>query len=72
MSTSQMVKWIALKKRKKIYFSPCAGFCISAIRPIFKKLQKAFGSLIYEDTEDFNYSYCKVAEEESVIESVAE
>ena len=55
-STMELVKEIAEKKNKKIYFSFLCGVVVVCLRPFVKKLKKAFGSSIYKETKD---SECK-------------
>lgn len=60
VSTKELAKNIAAKMDKKIYMSFLCGFAVFLFRPFVKKLKKAFGTLIYVDTEDFDFSYCVV------------
>ncbi len=59
MNTMKMAKDIALQKGKKLYFSYLLGFAVVIFRPFVSVLKKAFGNLIYENTEDFNFCYCE-------------
>lgn len=66
MNTSDMMKWIADVKQKKLIYSRFLGGCVKGIMPYVSKAEKAFGTLIYQDTEDFDYQYCSLSNEESV------
>lgn len=48
---------------------PGRGGC-AASRPCSSKLRKAFGSLTYQDMEDFDFVYCAVGFEDSIRRSV--
>ena len=58
VSTKALAKDIAKSMNKKIYMSFLCGLAVYIFRPFVKKLKKAFGSLTYVDTEDFDFSYC--------------
>lgn len=58
VSTMDLAKDIAVSMNKKIYFSRLLGFFVWVFRPFVKKLKKAFGSLLYKDTEVFDFEYC--------------
>lgn len=57
-NTSDMAQKIADAIGRKIYMSRFLGFIVRILMPFSKKAGKAFGSLIYKDTEDFNFRYC--------------
>lgn len=59
MNTKYLAKHIAKQKGKKLYFSFLAGFAVLVFRPFVPMLQKAFGNLVYKNTEDFEFKYCK-------------
>lgn len=40
------------------------------IRPFISVAKKGFGTLIYRDTEEFDFSYCVVDGEESIKRSI--
>jgi xanthine/uracil/vitamin C permease (AzgA family) len=65
-----MAKLIAEAIGKKIRISVLAGVGVSILRLFFSSANKAFGTLISKDTEDFDYCYCTVDFEESVKKSV--
>lgn len=57
-STKELARDIAKSKNKKIYFSVLLGLAVIIFRPFITKLKKAFGTLVYEGTEDFDFEYC--------------
>lgn len=59
VNTMRLAEDIAQKKGKKIYFSYLCGLAVVIFRPFVSKLKKAFGNLIYENTEDFDFCYCE-------------
>ena len=59
MNTRLLARDIACKEEKKVYFSYAAGAAVLILRPFLPVLKKAFGNLIYKDTEEFNFEYCK-------------
>ena len=70
METSIMARYMARAMKKRLLFTRLGGLGIVIVRPFVKRLQKAFGTLIYKDTEAFDYNYCIVDNEESVRKSV--
>lgn len=70
MNTSQMAGLISSALGKHILLDPISGAAVSVMRKCSQKARKAFGTLVYEDTETFDYSYCTVSTEESVTKSV--
>ena len=62
VNTRRLAEEIARKKGKRIYFSFLCGFAVILLRPFVSMLRKAFGNLIYEGTEEFDFSYCKKEE----------
>ena len=70
MQTSRMAEFMAEVIGKKLLFTRLGGLGIVLLRPFIKKLQKAFGTLVYKDTEVFDYSYCATDIEESVRRSI--
>ncbi len=58
VSTKNLAKNIAAAMNKKIYMSFLCGLAVYIFRPFVKKLKKAFGSLTYVGTEEFDFSYC--------------
>lgn len=59
VNTKNLAIYIANQMGKKIYFSYLLGLIVIILKPFIGMLRKAFGNLIYKDTEDFNYTYCK-------------
>jgi len=70
VETVCMARGIADKLGKKVYFSCLLGVGVFLICPFVSVAKKAFGSLIYLDTEEFGYSYCVVENDESIKRSV--
>jgi len=70
MNTSAMAAGIAQTKKKKIIFSKLLGFFALMAAKVVPSAAKAFGNLIYEDTEDFDYCYCVEDLEETIRQSV--
>lgn len=68
--TDEMARIISESINKKIIIDYITGIGVVVFRPLVKLLQKAFGTLIYEDLEEHNFSYCVKGFEESVKESV--
>lgn len=58
INTTIMAQKIADMYSKRLWISRLAGFMIAIFRPIVPTFKKAFGTLIYENMERFNYSYC--------------
>ena len=63
---SDMARIIADTIHKKIWISRIVGVGVCALCPFIATANKAFGNLIYKDTEDFDYSYCVVENDESI------
>ena len=59
VKTVDLAKDISKSLGKNIYLSVLLGLAVRLFRPFSKKLQKAFGDLVYKDTEDFDFCYCK-------------
>ena len=70
VSTVDMAKGISKVMNKKIHFGYLLGFGVCVLRLFYSTAKKGFGSLIYKDTEDFDYSYIVTENEESFIQSV--
>lgn len=58
-NTRHLASEIAQTKGKKLYFSYLCGIGVILFRPCVPMLRKAFGDLVYMDTEDFNFCYCE-------------
>ena len=50
--TIDLAKQIAKQENKKIYFSFLLGFVVIVLKPLSRKLKKAFGSLVYLNVFD--------------------
>ncbi len=70
VQTTNMARIIAKRLGKRVLFSKLFGFAVLVCSPFMSMLQKAFGSLIYQDTEDFDYKYCLINTEESFQKSI--
>jgi len=69
-NTTEMARQMADAMGRRIWFSPLAGFAVRAVKPIFGMARKAFGTLIYQDCECFDYCYCVQEPAQSFRESV--
>lgn len=56
--TIDMARIIAAGLGKKLYFSFLLGLGVWVLRPFCGVAKKGFGTLIYKDTEKFDFSYC--------------
>lgn len=70
VNTSEMERIIANSLGKKIYISRLLAPFVPIMIKFIGKAEKAFGTLIYKDTEVFAYSYCIKGFEQSVKESI--
>ena len=70
IDTMVMAQEIAVALGKKRYFSLVAGWGVALLRTFHPVAQKAFGVLVYEDTEVFDFDYCIVEMRESLRKSV--
>lgn len=71
MQTSQMARTIAKKLERRVWFSRLAGLAVRLTIPFLSLTQKAFGTLIYRDTERHDYCYCIRDNDDSVSDSVS-
>lgn len=71
MQTSQMARTIAGKLGKRVFFSRLAGLAVRLLVPVLPVAKKAFGSLVYRDTERHDYCYCLRDNGDSVADSVS-
>ena len=71
MQTSQMARVIAGKLGRRVFFSRLAGFAVRLTIPFLSLTKKAFGTLIYRDTELHDYCYCIRDNDDSVEDSVS-
>lgn len=68
--TDELAILIAKENGKKLYLSFICGFGVWLLRPFSTTIKKAFGSLVYKDSEDFNFEYCIIDFNESVKKSI--
>ena len=66
--TTDLIVNICEQNGKKVVLSHILGAIILLFRNHITVLKKAFGTLIYKDTEEFNYNYCKYSLKESIEE----
>ena len=59
MQTMDIANVVALSIHKKIHFSRLLGCVVKICIPFLTVAQKGFGTLVYQDTEDFDYVYCE-------------
>ena len=71
MQTSRMARTIAEKLGRRIWFSRLAGLAVRLTIPFLSLTKKAFGTLIYLDTEHHDYRYCIRNNDDSVSDSVS-
>lgn len=71
MQTSQMARIIAGKLGRRVWFSRLAGAAVRLMVPMVPVAGKAFGSLVYRDTERHGYCYCIRDNADSVGDSVS-
>lgn len=57
--TEDIVRAICEKNNKKMYFSLFLGLGVKIFMPFISKLKKAFGTLIYNMEDEFDFCYCK-------------
>lgn len=70
IATVDMAKEIAAVIGKSLYFDYITGWMVSFLRLFYQTAKKGFGSLIYQDTEDFAFAYIVVENEQSFRASV--
>ncbi len=70
LSTCRMASVLADTMGKKLYMSYLCGFAVWVLRPFAGMLKKAFGSLIYQGTEQHNYCYCLTETDDSLRKSL--
>lgn len=70
VDTYDIVNGVAEALGKTIYMSWLLGGLIYLFRGFFSVTRKAFTDMIYENTEDFDYSYCVVNGKDSIFRSV--
>lgn len=70
--TYEMARMVAQANGKTLYPGYITGMGIRLLKRYSGMLQKAFGSLVYSDTETLGYAYCLMSLEESIKEMYAE
>jgi UDP-glucose 4-epimerase len=68
--TLDMARSISAQLGKKRYFSVLLGFGVRLLRPFVSAAKKGFGTLIYQNTEDFDFAYNVTDFEDSMRNSV--
>lgn len=71
VSTVDMAKAIASAMGKKIRFEYLSGLAVCILRLFYPAAKKGFGSLIYLDTEEFDFCYVVKNNKQSYIDSVS-
>ena len=72
VSTVSMAKGIAKAINKKVFFDYVTGCAVVLMRLAMPIAKKAFGTLVYKDMEDFDFSYVIVENDESFLLSTCE
>ena len=70
VSTMDMAHGIAGAMHKKIRSEYVTGLGVYVLRLFFPLAKKGFGSLIYKDTEDFDFAYIVTENESSFVRSI--
>lgn len=70
VSTTDMARHIAKSLNRKACFGYVTGGMVRVLRLFYPIAKKAFGSLVYQNTEEFDFSYEVVSNEESFARSV--
>lgn len=70
VSTSEMARLAALAMGREIRMDPVTGMAVRILRHCSRTGKKAFGNLIYDGLEAFDFEYCTVDFEESVARSI--
>lgn len=70
VKTSDMAAIIANRLGKKCRISQIAGLGTKILMPFSGKAKKAFGSLVYENTETLDFEYAAVSSEEGLRRSI--
>lgn len=68
--TSHMAQLIAKQLEKRLYFSATAGLCIKVVSLFVPAARKAFGSLVYDCPDEFEFAYNVVDLDSSILKSV--
>ena len=70
VSTVDLAMGIAKSIGKKIHLDYITGIAVKILRLFYPSAKKAFGSLVYRDTEEFDFSYVIVDDKESYTSSI--
>ncbi len=70
VSTMDMARAISQALDKKICFEYLTGWAVGALRLFYPTAKKGFGTLIYKNTEEFDFSYIVTENEQSFFMSV--
>lgn len=69
--TSHMAVLIAKSLDKNIHLNMPAGLCMSFLRVFLPVAKKAFGSLVYDGVEEFDFAYNVIDFDSSILKSVS-
>lgn len=70
VQTMDIARIIARRLDKKIYFSYVLGAGVVVFRPFLSVMQKAFGTLVYQKTEETDWGFCVVTNPVSLERSI--
>lgn len=70
VNTLDMAKIMAKSLNKPVFFSRLLGLCVKILIPFVSKARKAFGSLTYNNLEQFDFCYCEESFSDSVTNSI--
>lgn len=70
VNTTEIARIAARKLGRKVVFSKLAGVGIKVLIPVLPIARKAFSTLIYQDWEQFAFSYCEEDTNTSVKNSI--
>ena len=59
VNTTEMAQAISCSLGKRVYMSYLLGLSAMVLALMVPMAKKAFGSLVYKDTEDFDFCYCQ-------------
>ncbi len=71
-NTTEIVEILAATLGRKIIVSATLGLGVALFRPCIGALQKAFGSLIYQNVEELEFEYCVCDNREAFMKSAAD
>jgi UDP-glucose 4-epimerase len=70
VATMEMARAISGAFNKKIYFDYLTGWAVCILKAVCPAARKGFGTLIYQDTEDFDFNYVVTENKQSFLDSV--